>query len=90
MPDRSSSLGMEAELEPQVVRLVDSLAARNDVCVAREVLDRLVRTCLAEWQDAPIKDFVAILVERSVRQRLSTHVEAPATLPASASAAASA
>ncbi|HEX3622087.1 MAG TPA: DUF3562 domain-containing protein [Acidimicrobiales bacterium] len=35
-----------------------------------EVIERTVRDCFAERQDARIRDFVGLLAERSARERL--------------------
>ncbi len=77
--------GPDDEFEVQVERLTESLCEGNGMSVPRNVVEQAVRECLGEWRDVPVKDYVDILVERSVRARLRGNarpVATPATAPA--------
>ena len=56
----------EARVE-QVTRAVSELAGAN---VERERLDAVVREVVGELHNAPVQDFIALLAERIVGERL--------------------
>lgn len=83
MPDLDHRRATDDDLELQVERLTESLSQRDGISASREVIERAVRECLLEWQDAPVRDYVAILAERSIRARLRGEPRpAPVTSPA--------
>ena len=60
--------GFPEDLELQVRRVTRSVAGRS--ALPEDLVERTVRQCLAERQDARIKDFVGLLAEREARERL--------------------
>lgn len=57
------------DFEAQVQRVTRTLKAKG-VTSPDDVIEHAVRESLAERQDARIKEFVGVLVERSARERL--------------------
>ena len=58
------------DLEIQVQRVIRSLISAGGLGVPDDVVERTVRDCFAECEDARIKDFVGLLAERAARERL--------------------
>jgi hypothetical protein len=59
----------EMSLDDQVAAVLKRLGRVVDLPVAR--LEAEVRACFADWDDARVRDFVPIFVERTVRERLA-------------------
>jgi hypothetical protein len=57
------------DFEAQVQRVTRTLKSQG-VESSDDVIEHVVRESFAERQDARIKDFVGLLVERSARERL--------------------
>jgi hypothetical protein len=66
-PGSISSMN-DMSLDDQVAAVVKRVGRIVDVPAAR--LEHEVRSCFADWDDARVRDFVPIFVERTVRQRL--------------------
>ncbi len=66
----SQELHPPEDLEVQVLRVARTLKTQGRTAAPDEVIERTVRDCFAERQDAKIKDFVVLLAERSARERL--------------------
>ena len=64
----ADALGTE---QSQIGRVVDDLHARFGDRRSRDELREIVDQECARWSAVPIKDFVPIFVERSVRAQLS-------------------
>ena len=58
------------DLEAEVERVTRTLKAQRRHGASDELIERTVRDCFAEREDARITDFVGLLVERSARERL--------------------
>lgn len=58
------------DLELQVQRAIRSLTSAGEPAVPVDVVERTVRDCFEECQDARIKEFVGLLAERAARARL--------------------
>ena len=58
----------EASLDDQVASVVKRLSKVTDLPALR--LEAEVRDGFAAWQDAKVREFVPIFVERAVRERL--------------------
>jgi len=57
--------------EADIVRVIKAVGGRNGSdSVPPEVVERTVRDCFAEHQDARVKDFVGLFAKRSARERL--------------------
>lgn len=59
----------DQDLDAEVQRVTRSLKSRP-TGASDELIERTVRDCFAERQDARIPDFVGLLAERSARERL--------------------
>jgi hypothetical protein len=69
MPDAPADEEQQ-RLETQVQQVLRALADRGDVNLPADQLEQAVRDALAELREAPVQDFVVLLAERMVRQRL--------------------
>ena len=58
------------DLEAEVQRVTRMLKSQTATGASDDLIEETVRDCFAERGDARIKDFVALLVERSARERL--------------------
>lgn len=56
--------------EAQIQRVTTRLENRNPAGVPRAVIERTVRECFADFEDARIKEFLGVLAERSVAARM--------------------
>jgi hypothetical protein len=61
---------MDTSSRQHIDLVVDALAARVDPFVDHETLTAVVEADFKRYESARIKDFVPVLVERDVRQRL--------------------
>lgn len=64
-PDQSPAVD-----DPRVAAVTHRLLERTDG-IPREVVEQHVREGFARWEDARVRDFVPIFVERAARARLA-------------------
>jgi hypothetical protein len=60
----------EVDVEHQIEGVVRRVAPVFDGSVAVADIEAEVRRCFAAWADAPVRDFVPVLAERQVRDRI--------------------
>jgi hypothetical protein len=58
------------DIETQVQRVTRSLKRQEVAALPDDVIERTVRACFAEREDAKIRDFVGLLAERAAREQL--------------------
>jgi hypothetical protein len=65
------------DVEDQIQGVVRRLGRTLAPAVPADVVEVEVRRSFADWADAPVRDFVPVLVERQVLGRLRAPVRAP-------------
>lgn len=66
----------ESRVETQVQQVLRALGERADLGVAPDELEGAVRESVGGWQEAPVQDFVPLLVERRLRERFRDRARA--------------
>jgi hypothetical protein len=61
---------MDTQSRQHIEQVVDALAARVDPAVDHDTLTAVVEADFKRYESARIKDFVPVLVERDIRERL--------------------
>jgi hypothetical protein len=61
---------MDAKHTHDIALVVDALSARTDTLVDHDTLTAVVEADFRRYDSARIRDFVPVLVERDVRERL--------------------
>lgn len=66
----SEAASGESRVETQVQQVMRALAEGGTLGVAAHELEGAVRETIAGWREAPVQDFVPLLVERRLREQL--------------------
>jgi len=61
--------GREVDVEHQIAGVVRRVAPVFGPSIPVDEIEAEVRRCFAEWDDAPVRDFVPIFAERRVREK---------------------
>jgi hypothetical protein len=68
-------MGLESETDAREAVVVDALETRFGDRVDRTTLEALVSAQFARWSQARIRDFLPILAEKQLRQRLTHRLD---------------
>jgi hypothetical protein len=67
----------EVDVEDQITGVVRRLSKAFAASIAPDVVNVEVRRAFADWAEAPVRDFVPVLVERQVRATLGAGAVLP-------------